>query len=441
MIRQYKSLTIAAAASACLFLTGTASRIEAADRTKLRLENGMPLIHEHDPSSNVTVVQFFIKGGQRGEPAGQDGLAYLTTRLTLEVPNQSQTQALMDQATRLYMGCAEDFTFITLACLSENLDASLKLVSQIMRKPLFSGVRIDHIKKQMERQRKTSEDDSINLVHKALTEAFFANTPYSRSFFGSDTSRKAIKKGHITGFYRKFFQAANMCVVVSSNLGQTEIFKLLDTYYGVFPGGGGTELPEFSVEATPSRDPIFLEKDSEQSCVSAGFLLDIRNPREYGMAYLLDCLLGKGIESRLWDLRFRQKLAYSTQSRLTFAARRSLLEAYLETESSQTETARQELEKTLRELHASGIDSEELEMTKNYAKAQILRQNETKEARSMTLGVFETMGLGYEFLDSISAEIDAVTAEELNLYIRNHLDPERCLFAVVGPAREHMPNR
>jgi predicted Zn-dependent peptidase len=431
-----KRKTCAAAGLACLLLAAAAPGYAAADRTKTRLENGMPLIHEHDPSSKVTVVQFFVSGGQRGEPDGQDGLAYLTTRLTLEVPSQAQTQDLMDQATRLYMGCAEDYSFITLACLSENLEPSLKLVSRIMRKPLFSGVRIDNIKKQMERQRKTSEDDSINLAHQALTETYFENTPYARSVFGSEPSRKAIKKGHITGFYRNFFQAGNMCIVVSSDLAQAEVHRLLDSFYGTFPAGSAVELPDFPVSAPPEFEPIFLEKDSEQSCVSAGFLLSIRDRREYCIAYLLDCLLGKGIESRLWDLRFRQKLAYSVQSRLTFAVRGSLLEAYLETESSQAETAKRELGKILRELHTSGIGSEELEMTKTYAQAQILRQNETKEARSMTLGVFETMGLGYGFLGDIAAEIEAVTLEEMNLYIRTYLDPERCLFAVVGPAQD-----
>jgi zinc protease len=433
-----KSKTYVTAVLACILLTSSAVQGEAATRTKLSLENGMALIHEFDPSSRVTVVQFFIRGGQRGEPADLAGLAYLTTRLTLEVPNQTQTQDLMDQATRLYMGSGEDYSFVTMACLSENLEASLKLVSRIMRKPLFSGVRIDHIKEQMERQRKTAEDDSIHLAHQALMDAFFQGTPYARSVYGSEQSRKAIKKGHITGFYENFFQAGNMCIVVSSNLGQAAVQKLLETYYGPFPNGSAMDLPEFTLPAAAAPpEPIFLHKDSEQSCVSAGLVLSIRNPREYCMAYLLDCLLGKGIESRLWDLRFRQKLAYSVQSRLTYAAQGSLLEAYLETESPKTETARQELDKVLRELHGSGVESEELEMTKNYAKAQILRQNETKEARSLTLGLFETMGLSFEFLEGISGEIDAVTVEDLNLYIRNQLDPERCVFAVVGPTQDN----
>ena len=43
---------------------------------EITLENGLRVIHEHDDSSQITVVQFFIKGGQRAEPAGKAGLAY-----------------------------------------------------------------------------------------------------------------------------------------------------------------------------------------------------------------------------------------------------------------------------------------------------------------------------------------------------------------------------
>ena len=397
------------------------------------LENGIELVCENDNSSGITVVQFFFKGGLRAEPEGKAGLAYLTTRLTLEIPDQSKTQALMDQATRLFMGCEEDFTFVTLSCLSVHLEDAIKLVSKIMQKPLISGIRIDRVKKQMERQRKTEEDDSVHMAHTLFKQAFFSETPYASQVFGSEKSLKAIHKNDITWYFRQFLHPGNMLVVVSSDQEASDILALIDHYYGAASKGPAAELPKF--KRHPAQDiPVFLEKEAEQSFVSAGYGLDINSPADYVLGYLLDCLLGKGIQSRMWDLRVRQKLAYSVQTRLNYATQGSILEAFLETDSAKTEQARSSLKALLDGLQAQGIDADELIMTKNYAKSLLLRNNETKETRTRSLAVFQTMGLGYSYLNTMLEEMEAVTLEQINGFIQTCLAPENCVFVIIGPA-------
>lgn len=399
------------------------------------LENGIELVCESDASSGITVVQFFFKGGLRAEPEGKAGLAYLTTRLTLEIPDQSKTQALMDQATRLSMGCEEDFTFVTVSCLTVHLDDALKLVSKIMQKPLISGIRIDRVKDQMERQRKIEEDDSVHMAHELFKQAFFKETPYASHVFGSESSLKAIDKNDINWYFRQFLHAGNMLVVISSDQEASEILALIDNYYGASPKGPESDLPIFKRRPAPDA-PIFKEKEAEQSFVSAGYGLDINSPAEYVLGYLLDCLLGKGIQSRMWDLRVRQKLAYSVQTRLNYATQGSVLEAFLETDSTKAENARDSLKSLLNTLHAQGIEADELEMTKNYAKSLILRNNETKESRTRSLAVFQTMGLGYGFLKTMLEEIEAVTLEQINRFIKTCLDPENCVFVTIGPSEK-----
>jgi predicted Zn-dependent peptidase len=440
MKSNFFSITTAPFIAALLILLATGPTAARAQNRgtalkEIALENGLRLLYEHDASSRITVVQFFIKGGQRAEPPGKAGLAYLTTRLALEIPDFTQTQKLMDQATGMYMASREDYTRITLSCLSENLEETLELISRIMRKPLMSGVRIDRVKKQMERQLKIEEDDSVNLAHNCVMAAYFRDTPYAHSVYGSEDSLKAIKKSDITSFYRHFFHAGNMLVVVTSDLEESDITSLIDSFYGPFPNGPAPDLPSFTAHAAP-EESIHQEKQKEQSFVSGTFVLNIRTPREYTLGYLLDCLLGKGIQSRLWDLRVRQKLAYSVQSRLTHAQQGTLLEAFLETEHSKTKKAQEALRIVLTELHTKGVDGDELEMTKNYAKAQILRNNETKESRSLTLAFYETVDLGHGFLEAILDEIDSITLDEINGFIGSNLSPEDCLFVIIGPAQD-----
>ncbi len=121
---------------------------------KIILSNGLTLIYQQDLSSAITVFQILIKGGKGAEPEGQDGLAYLTTRLALEIPDRGKVQDLMTQASRTSMMSFGDYSLINIKCLSEYMEETFKITTKILLKPLFSGLRISSVKKQMIYQRK-----------------------------------------------------------------------------------------------------------------------------------------------------------------------------------------------------------------------------------------------------------------------------------------------
>jgi predicted Zn-dependent peptidase len=185
---------------------------------KTNLENGITLIYEKDASSKITAVQIYIKGGKRAEPPEKSGLAYLTTRLTLEFPDQDKLRSIMNQATQIGFDCRNDYSYVAMICLSEKLEESLKIISQIMYKPLFSGLRINGVKKLMERMRDRKEDEPFNVAHQKFMETIFAETPYGHPPHGTKESLKATKKKDITGYFKTLYHGGNMVAVVSSDL-------------------------------------------------------------------------------------------------------------------------------------------------------------------------------------------------------------------------------
>lgn len=403
-----------------------------AQREKIELNNGMTLIYENDISSRITVVQIFIPGGKRVEPAGKAGVAYLTTRLTLEIPDQDKIQDIMDQATRLYMACRNDYTLITIACLSEYLEDTLKLTSRIIRKPLFSGMRIDRIKKQMDRRREIETDEASNTAHYTFTDIFFHATPYSGPVYGMEESVKAIKKRDITQYFENYFLAGNMHFVVSSDLDQKSISQLLVKHYIDFPGGRLPE-PELLAFSKAEDTTIRITKDSRQTLISAGFLLPPISRDNYLLAYLIDTYLGKGVGSRLWELRIKEKLAYNVSTRITYSRSGGILEAYLETENTNLDRAKSALLSILDDVCAKGMSEEDLSLTKAYAASQFLQRNEVKEDRTRTLGYFEMMGLGYDYFADFSADIETINLTEINTFLQNILAVDNRALVVIGP--------
>ncbi len=399
---------------------------------KIALSNGLTLVYQKDDSSATSVVQILIQGGKREEPQGKEGVAFLTTRLCLELPDQTLLERMMSQATRSTMFGREDFSLIKISCLSENLEEAIKLFTQILQNPLFSGLRTDRIKEMMNHLRKQQDDEPINVAHQEALNMIFRETRYAGPIYGSEESLKKIKKADIESFYRDCFRANNMIVAISTDLEKDKTIGILQPYLEKFDKGKPSDAEPISFSPAEEKSR-FIEKDSQQSLVYMAFPLPKISARNYILVTMLQNFLGKGISSKLWPLRTEKNLAYIVNARAFMMKGGGILEAYLETDQSKTETAIQELKKIIEELHENGITTEELDIAKAHSKGMVLREIETKDEKSYNVVTMEAFGLGYDFLNRIVSEIEATTPHEFNAFIRNFLDPDKAVQIVVGP--------
>ena len=401
------------------------------------LDNGMTVIAQRDTASTITVLGVFVGGGQSAELEGKSGLSYLTTRLAVDIPDQDKVDAFMTRAVHYSVSAKADYSVIQLECLSEFFDEAAAAFAGILADPLFTGVRIDRLKEFMDNQRRLTADDADNAGHAAHLEAFFGNSGYGRSPFGSEASLQAIKTADIKDFYGRFFVPANMTLVAVSDLEADKLTAILKKRFGGFRKGPAASP---SAPAMPPPPPVFsglrdLAKDSLQTFVSAAFALPPLSRRTFVLNAIVENSLGRGPGTRLWSLRAELKLAYAIAARTTSMKSAGLLESTLETDPARAEEARIALDQALRDFSAGGIGPDELEAARAEVGAQFLRGNERKDARAATLGLLEMLGLGAEFFEAFPAEIGGVTLDEVNSYIKTALIPSRASWVRIGPRR------
>ncbi len=396
--------------------------------------NGMTFIYQKDDASPTTVTQILIQGGRRGEVDGKGGVAFLTTRLCLDLPDQQQLQRLMNQATNRTFFSQEDFSILKISCLSENLEEAIMLSTQILKDPLISGLRIDRTKELMNHYRKLQEDDPINLAHAAAMNVFFSGSPYASDAYGTEESLKNIKKRDVEDYFNRYVKAGNMIVIVSTNMEKDKVLSIMQPYFEEFPEGKPKEVDRPSFSPIEEKS-ITLEKETQQILVYMAFPLPKISERNYVLSMMLQNLLGKGMNSKLWSLRTEKKLAYIVNSRAFLLKDRGMLEAYLETDQSKKDSAIEELKKTIEDLYQTGISNEELSIAKIYAKGMAIRENETKDDKTYNLAFLEASGLGFDFLNRLLVEIDATTLEEFNAFISEVLNPKTTVSITVGPTQ------
>jgi zinc protease len=404
---------------------------------KKSLDNGLAVIYQKDTASAVTVLNFLISGGQKAEPAGLDGLAYIATRLAIEIPDRDKVQELMVKASRYSLASKGDYSMIQIECLSENLEDTLKIFAEIMMDPLFSGLRVNYVKENMTHLQKIQSDDSVNVGHLAQLEALFGKAGYGRSFCGTEESLKKMKGKDIENFYKEHFLADRMVCAVVSDLELERVLNILKKYYAKLPSRGVASAPDSPSQAGSqgASKEAYIEKETKQCLVSCAFPLPPTSTKYFVMNYLLENLLGKGPGSRLWGLRSQEKLAYNVNAQASQMKDGGILEAYLETDAAKRDSASKALDKILTDLFEKGLTEEELQIAKVSAKAQFLRLNETKDKRASTLAIFEALGLGFDFFTKFPQDVENVTLAEMNAHIKNILPREKASLVIVGPKR------
>jgi len=400
---------------------------------KIALTTGIPLIYHQDKVSPMTIVGLFVPGGRAAVPEGLDGLAYLATRLTLEIPDEDKARDLMSQATRMSYVCEEDCSIVFIECLSENLEAALSVAGKIIQDPLISGLRISRGKELMELLAKAEEDDAVAAASQAVLSSFFGGRGRGASNYGSKSSRKAIGRKDVLDFYRRHFTAKGVFFTVVSDLDREPVQALLEKHFSRFPEGERPDVPAPPPAALEEGEGVRLIRETKQTYIGRAYALPAPSVDDHAKGCLLEVLIGKGPGSRLWSLRMDERLAYNVDSRLTWMRNAGILEVFLETENAKSERAGQALERTLAEIWENGVTEAELEATKAMARAEFLRSVETKPERARRLGRFEVLGLGFDHIAGLPDAIDAVGLDAFNAFITDVLAPGRALRVTVGP--------
>lgn len=402
---------------------------------KIKVDDLLSFIFHRDTSSEMTVFRIFINGGKRAEPGARKGLAFLTTRLCSEIPVQSNVRKLMTLGSSFSTAVEGDFSIITVTCLSEHLEDTLKILAEVLRKPLFSALRIDHIKRFMKYQQKNEEDSPVHLMEREYSNIFFGNRGCGGSIFGTaePDSLKKIKKKDIVHFYKTFFNRANIVIVVSSDLNRPDVEVMIKKFFHPLAAGEKrVQLPPLEIPGAEKKE-YFFKKEKKQTLISLGTLLPGMSPQNFTRAYMLENVLADGIGSKLWPLRAEKNLAYSLNARVTPMKEAGILEVYLRTDNLKKEKAFEALKEVMTDLYQKGVTGAEFRTVKVRAGAHFLRSNETKERRTFYLGLFECIGPGFDFLEDFFSYIEKMTLEDFNGYIKEVLKPDRLVTVIIGP--------
>nr|MBP6799462.1 insulinase family protein [Luteimonas sp.] len=230
------------------------------------LKNGSTLILAERHDIPVVQLSYEFNGGYSADHGRKPGTANFAMGMLDEgaagvgsLPFADKVEAL---GASVGAGASHDGGNAYLSALKENLDPSLALFADMLRKPNFDQAEIDRIKATWIagiKQEKAQPQALIARIAPALL--YGADHPYGSPGTGSgdEASIAALTRDDLVAFHRQWVRPENATVIVVGDTTLAEIVPLLDKHLGDWAGEGRApakvDVPQV---ALPKAPRVFL---------------------------------------------------------------------------------------------------------------------------------------------------------------------------------------
>ncbi len=409
---------------------------------RIELSNGMVIFLQEDHELPLIDASARIRSGSRNEPADKTGLAHIYGQVWRTGGTKDQTGDQLDdfleiRAAKVETGGGPDSTSISMNCLKGDFDGVFKIFVDLIRNPEFRADKLDLAQKQADDAISRRNDEIGEIAERESTKlAYGPNNPYAREPEYSTIA--AITRQDLIDWHDKYVQPNNIILGISGDFDSAQMEAKLRAAFESWPKG--PELPKEVLKYDPANPGYYLvdKTDVNQSNIFMVTLGVTRNNPDYYAISVFNEAFGGGFSSRLFnDIRTKRGLAYEVGGGIGANFGHPGIERFvIGTKSQSTIESIEALDQDIDHLASQPITEEEIRHAKEaILNAFIFRLDSPDKvlAERMT---YEFYGYPADWLDKYQAEIQKVTAADVNRVAAKYVHRDQLAVLVVGNTKE-----
>ena len=412
-----------------------------------RLSNGLRIIHLPS-ASPVVYCGYQIAAGTRDEEPGDEGLAHFCEHVTFKGTAKRTSLQIVNSIEQvggeLNAFTNKEDTVFYAAVLKDHLARAVDVLTDIV----FHSTYPQHeINKEIEvicDEIESYNDSPAELIFDDFENILFEGHPLGHNILGNAERLRQYTTADALRFTSKYYRPDNSIFFVYGDVEFRKVVKLLSRkeireYGGTEVRGyeNTTEEQDLSIisratapprhRATDTQNVIILHKSTHQAHVMLGNrAYDIHDKRRIPLYLLNNILGGPGMNARLnLALRERNGLVYTVDSSMVSYGDTGMWCAYFGCDTQDVKRCLRLVRRELDKLMKTPISSAQLRKAKQQIKGQIGVACDNRESFALDFGK-SFLHYGWEKdIRHLFADIDAVTAEQLQAVAQEIFDPTK----------------
>jgi zinc protease len=406
---------------------------------EIKLENGLAVTMIEDHRAPLVTIDVGVRVGSVNDPAGRAGLAEATAELLTEGAGSLTAEQLAREVEtmggRLESFSNDDYTEISLAAVSENVERMIEVVGDVLLRPTFAESEIALYKNSRIQKLVVQRQDPAFLVSELFNRVIYGPHPYAISA-PTAQSVEAMDRALIESFYRANYTPAQTVVVIVGDFDSKKIESKSRAVFGAWRRGAVTRLSAQAMPERAERRVYLIDRaGSEQADFRVGNLAVARSDEDYFPLLVANAVLGAGGGSRLFlNIREAKGYAYDVSSVVNAPAERGTFFGSSQSRTEVTVAAIKEMLAEFDRLRARRVSAADLRNAKNYLSGYFSLVLSTQGGVADLMVQAYMLGLGQSYLENYRARIEAVTADEVQRAARKYILSASAAVVVVGDA-------
>ncbi len=427
--------------------TSTAAvTVQPLDYTVRTLPNGLTVYALRDTTTSNVAVQVWYGVGSKDDPAGRSGFAHLFEHLlfksTRNMPDETFDRLTEDVGGANNAFTADDVTAYQEVVPANHLNRILwaeadRMATLVVDDAVFRSER-DVVKEEF-RQRILANPYG-RLFGLLSAQTAFQVHPYGRPGIGNIEELDAATIEDVRAFHATYYRPDNATLVVAGNFDPAQLDRWVDEYFGPVRRPT-TPLPRVTV-VEPARTQAQTITAYGPNVPLPAVLTNFQTPAaanaDTAAILVLDGILTTGQNSRLHQsMIYRDQIAQTIAGAPSPSQQPSAYQIYAIMAAGHTaEEGERAIAAELARVRDAEVTPAELAEAKNELIAAALRERETVEGRAGALGNAVLIYGDPRAADRQIAQIQAVTAADVQRVARQYLAPERAVTVRYLPDSE-----
>ena len=384
---------------------------------KYQIDNGATLLINENKNNDIIAINIIAKGGEFVEKVSGEGtlMSKLLLKGTKKYSSQELAQILDENGIQISPECSEDYFSINVQTTTAQIDKTLDILNEIINNALFDDYELEKTRTEILSKIKQRRDIPMNVALENFKTAIYEGSVYSHTNKVLEKTLPTVTKADIKGYYSRIFDSKN--VVISIN-GNVDTKKMAEAFGNILQEKRAPKFEYSNYSVTKLTSPKMINqkvKDLETSWLFIGWQASgIRDKKDFAALKVINTMLGSGLSSRLYrNLRESDGLAYQLGSSYSPKVLGGIFMTYIGTNPSTLDYSKQKMLNEVNRLKTEFVSDSELKDAKDRLKGGFIVALETNSEKASTVGLFETYGLGYDFLNEYTRLIDEVTASDI----------------------------
>ena len=401
-----------------------------------QLSNGITVITEKLPYLRSSSLGIWVKAGSANESEDNNGIAHIIEHMLFKgTQSRTANQIANDMARiggNMNAYTSKECTSFYATTLSEYLPVAIDILSDMLTHSLIEEKALKKEKGVIIEEIDMYDDSPEDLVHEMLQQKIWRNHPLGYMISGTKKIVKKITREQIIDFMDRYYVGENMLISVAGNFDETKTISLLEDKFKSIKEKSVTEQ---NIIGVPLYNKVICKKDrdiEQMHCNIAFHSISYLSEERYVLS-ILNSIFGGSINSRLFQkIRESSGLTYSIYSYGSSYRETGLFHIYAAMNPAQTTTVIKKIVQIINDIKKKGVTEEELLMTKEQIKTELILGSESAKSRMNANGKSMLNRGRVVAMEEILDGINRVSREHIFEFANQYFNLNNASISLVG---------